>query len=266
MQTNNTAYFDYTVLQFTYDPDSCIEWPMRTTNEAAFRAGLWLDHLIYSKTDFDLRFMGVIYGLIFFGGFVTLQRALRHVSLQISILAQTVWIVVVCNAVYVPMFNTLYFDALSIATLTGALASLAVVALRKPLTAGPPVVAALWLAVLAGSKGQHAPLALMCIPALWVPWNAVPRRILAARALGTMLILSAAWLSMSTMPRFYQGKQPSTRSSIGFFPRFTPPRPTCPKPVFHHRGHNLPVKSLSPKTFRCAIPIMRNSSANGSDR
>jgi hypothetical protein len=86
--------------------------------------------------------------------------------------------------------------------LTGALASLAVVALDD--AAGWPWIAgtAIWLALLAGSKGQHAPLALLCIPALWIR----PRSLIAVRGLGTAVILAGAWLSLSTMPRFYQGE------------------------------------------------------------
>jgi len=204
--TAQAPYFDYTVLRYTYDPDACIDWPMRTTNEAAFRAGLWLDRLLFSKTDFDLRSMGIVYGLIFFAGFLTLQRALRHIPLRLSAIAQAIWIVVVCNAVYVPMFNTLYFDALSIATLTGAFASIAIVALRPGKTAGPILIASIWLAVLAGSKGQHAPMALLFIPALWIGCRTRPAFTLAARIAGTALILAGAWLSVSTMPGFYQGE------------------------------------------------------------
>lgn len=199
--TQNTPYFDYAVLHFTPDPDSCIDWPMRTTNEAAFHAGLWLDHLFYSKTDLDLRFMGVVYGLIFFAGFLSLQRAMRYLQLVLSVAAQIAWIVVTCNAVYVPMFNTVYFDALSLATLTGTLASVGVVALRRQTATGSILIASIWLAVLAGSKGQHAPMALLFIPALWTS-----RFLWQARIAGTVIILAGAWLSMSTMPRFYQGE------------------------------------------------------------
>jgi hypothetical protein len=203
--TDQTPYFDYTVLRYTYDPNSCIDWPMRTTNHAAFRVGLWLDHAIFSKTDFDLRAMGIVYGLIFFAGFLTLQRALRYLPLAISVTAQVTWIVVFCNAVYVPMFNTLYFDALSLAALTGALAAIGLVALRRNSRAVSILIAALWLAVLAGSKSQHAPMALLFIPALWID-NAIGRGPRWPRALGTLLILAGAWLSLSTMPRFYQGE------------------------------------------------------------
>lgn len=195
------AFFDFTVLHFQHDADSCIEWPMRTTNQAAFRAGLWLNRLFYSKTDFDLRFMGIVYGLVFLTGFISLQRALRHVPLGLSVVAQTVWIVVICNAVYVPMFNTLYFDAMSLATLTGALASLGVIAFRRHVSASWVLIASLWLAVFAGSKGQHAPMALLFIPVLWIG-----RGTRIARAVGTVLIVAGAWLSMSTMPGFYQGE------------------------------------------------------------
>ncbi len=199
--TNETPYFDYTVLRYAYDADSCIDWPMRTTNHLAFHLGLWLDHAVFSKTDFDLRAMGIVYGLIFFAGFVTLQRALSYLPFALSIAAQTIWIIVFCNAVYVPMFNTLYFDALSLATLTGALAAVGLVALRKNSSAISILIAALWLAVLAGSKSQHAPMALLFIPALWI--GSGPRW---SRAFGTLMILAGAWLSLSTMPRFYQGE------------------------------------------------------------
>jgi hypothetical protein len=199
--TNATPYFDYAVLRYSYDADFCIDWPMRTTNEAAYRAGLWLSHVFYPKKDFDLRFMGIVYGVIFCAGFVTLQRALRRVALGLSVAAQAVWIIVVCNAVYVPIFNTVYFDAMSIATLTGALAAIGIVALRAEVTSGSVLIASLWLAILAGSKSQHAPLALLFIPALWLG-----SRVRTARVLGTLLILAGAWLSLSTMPRFYQGE------------------------------------------------------------
>jgi hypothetical protein len=205
-QTNGPAFFDYAVLHFQYDPDACIDWPMRTTNELAFHAAMALNRRFYSKTDFDLRFMGIIYGLIFFAGFATLQRALRQLPLALSAVAQTTWIFIVCNAVYVPMFNTLYFDALSLATMTGALASAGIVAFRRNLTPGSLLRASLWLALLAGSKGQHAPLALLCIPVLWIRWIAAQPRILAARTIGTAMILAGAWLSMSTMPAFYRGE------------------------------------------------------------
>lgn len=227
--TTNTPYFDYTVLRYTYDPDYCIDWPMRTTNHAAFRVGLWLDHLFYSKTDLDLRWMGVVYGLIFLGGFVLLQRALRYVPELLSIVAQAAWVAVVCNAVYVPLFNTLYFDALSIATLTGAVASLGVVALRKEAGVGWILCAGFWLAVLAGSKSQHAPLALFCILGLWLK----PRQVV-WRALATGLVIAGAWLSLGTMPRFYQGE--ATFNAL--FYRILP---TVPDPAEYLKETRIPV-------------------------
>jgi hypothetical protein len=227
--TNQTAYFDYTVLRYTYDADSCIDWPMRTTNHAAFHVGLWLDHTIFSKTDFDLRFMGIVYGLIFFAGFLTLQHALRFLPLTHSVTAQTIWILVLCNAVFVPMFNTLYFDALSLATLTGALAAVGLVALRKDSSALSVLVAALWLAVLAGSKSQHAPMAILFIPALWIGCG--PRW---PRTLGTLIILTGAFLSLSTMPRFYQGE--ATFNAL--FYRILP---TVPNPAAYLAETQIPT-------------------------
>jgi hypothetical protein len=204
--TSGPAYFDFTVLRFTYDADSCIDWPMRTTNDLVFRAALGLDRLFYSKTDFDLRFMGIVYGAIFVAGFLTLQRALRQLPLALSIAAQAAWTIVTCNAVYIPLFNTLYFDAMSIATLTGALASLGMVVFRRDTGVNSILVASLWLGLLAGSKGQHAPLALLCIPGLWAGRIGNWPRVLAARIFGTLAIVAGAWLSIGTMPHFYQGE------------------------------------------------------------
>jgi hypothetical protein len=220
IQTEQTAFFDYAVLHYAYDPDSCIDWPMRTTNEAAFAVGWWLNGLFHSEADFDLRYMGVVYGLVFLTGFMTMQRALRRVSLKLSIVAQAAWIVVFCNAVYVPMFNTLYFDTLSLATLTGALAAAAVVALDPAASWRWIAAAAVWLALLAGSKGQHAPLALLCIPALWIR----PRRLALIRAAGTAAIIAGAWISLTTMPRFYQGEATFNALFYRILPTLPDPR------------------------------------------
>ncbi|HVW11522.1 MAG TPA: hypothetical protein VHC90_23215 [Bryobacteraceae bacterium] len=230
VETTQTPFFDYAVLHYAYDGDSCIDWPMRTTNEAAFAAGWWLNSTFHSQIDFDLRYMGIVYGLIFFAGFLTMQRALRRVPAKLSMIAQAAWIAVFCNAVYVPMFNTLYFDALSLATLTGALAAAAVTVLDRGARWYWFATAALWLALLAGSKGQHAPLALLCIPALWI----APRRFLAIRALGTVAIVACAWVSLTTMPRFYQGE--ATFNAL--FYRILP---TLPEPRSYLAETKIPI-------------------------
>ena len=220
VETNQTPFFDYAVFHYAYDADSCIDWPMRSTNEAAFAVGWWLNGIFHSRTDFDLRYMGIVYGLMFFAGFVTMQRALRRAPLKLSVVAQAAWIVVFCNAVYVPMFNTLYFDALSLATMTGALATAAVVALDREPRWYWIAAAAIWLALLAGSKGQHAPLALLCIPALWIR----PRHLTAIRFFGSVAIVVCAWLSLTTMPRFYQGEATFNALFYRILPTLSDPR------------------------------------------
>ena len=195
------TYFDYTVFRFHYDPDACIDWPMMTTNHAVFRVALALNHVFYSKTDFDLRWAGVVYGTIFFAGFVTLQRALRYLPFLWDAFAEFVWIAVVCNAVYIPIFNTLYFDAFAVASLTGTLAALGVVTLRSPAPRNWLIAASSWLALFAGAKSQHAPMALIFLPLLWKEL-----RLPVIRIGGTALVIAAVWMSISTTPRFYQGE------------------------------------------------------------
>ena len=220
VETNQTPFFDYAVLHYARDADSCIDWPMRSTNEAAFAVGWRLNRIFHSQTDFDLRYMGIVYGLIFLAGFVTMQRALRRAPLKLSVTAQAAWIIVFCTADYVPLFNTLNFDALSLATLTGVLAAAAVVALDHEPRWYWIAAAAIWLALLAGSKGQHAPLALLCIPALWIR----PRRFAAARFLGTAAIIAGAWISLTTMPRFYQGEATFNALFYRILPTLPDPR------------------------------------------
>lgn len=195
VDTLKTPYFDYAVLRYTYDPNYCIDWPMRTANELTFRVGVWLDRVLFSKSEFDLRAMGIVYGAIFFLGFLTLQKAGCPATVQ------ALWILIVCNAAWIPIFNTLYFDALSVASLTGALAAIGVVALDAEAGAGWIATAGAWLAVLAASKGQHGPMALLFVPLLWF---GAKHRIL--RAAGTVAVIAGAWLSIGTMPSFYQGE------------------------------------------------------------
>jgi hypothetical protein len=82
-------------------------------------------------------------------------------------------------------------------------------------------------------------MALLCIPALWVGGKnrehaTHDHRVIAARAIGTAMILAGAWLSMSTMPRFYQGE--ATFNAL--FYRILP---TLPNPAAYLAETRIPV-------------------------
>lgn len=199
------ALFDYTILHWRFSPESCYLWQFRTTAEAPVRAAVFLNRLFHSSSDFDLRFLGAVYVPIFMLGFVTLQRALRSVALPVSALAQCLWILVTCNAIYVPYFNTFYFDALTLATLTGALASVGMVVLRARVTNTALLVASFWLTALAGSKSTHSLIALSCVGGLWVTGRRVGFPSIPWRVACTAMVLGGSAWSIATVPRLYSG-------------------------------------------------------------
>jgi hypothetical protein len=160
--------FDYTSLHWYFSPNACIRWPQRTVAEVPFVAAMGLNRLFTSRSSFDLRWMGVVYGFLFLAGFLWMQHALSFVRPAVSFAIQAAYLLVICNAVYIPWLNTFYFDALTFACLTGAIAGLALLVLRPNASAVAIVVTGFWLALVAGSKSQHASIALVCLPVFWL--------------------------------------------------------------------------------------------------
>jgi hypothetical protein len=197
--------FDYTNLHWYFYPAACIHWPFRSAVQGVFVTAMGLNRLFTSDVEFDLRWMGVVYMAIFLAGFVYLQQAMSSLPRASSVAMQTAYMLVVCNAVYIPYFNTLYFDALTLATLTAAVAGLCLIVLRTRVTAVTMLIASAWLALVAGSKSQHAPIALVCVPLFW---TALGRRQFApiwARAVATVLVVAAAAISLGSTPAVYGG-------------------------------------------------------------
>jgi hypothetical protein len=152
--------FDFTVLRWHFSPAACVHWPFETTARGALLVALGLNRLFTSTTSFDLRWMGAVYLLLFIAGFYYLQRALSPFPLIVSACIQTCYILAVCNAVYVPWLNTFYFDAIALASRTVAIAGVALIALPDAVHFRTMLATAIWLAIMAGSKSQHAPAAL----------------------------------------------------------------------------------------------------------
>ncbi len=199
--------FDYAVLHWRFSPAGCYRTPHRTAAAAALRIAVALNRIFHSAADFDLRWMGVVYSAIFLAGFATFQRALRAAVLPVSIAAQCLWILVTCNAAYLPWFNTFYFDALSLATLTGALASVGVVVLKTRVSWRDVAIASVWLAVLAASKAQHSLPAVVLGAALWIRAGRAVFPSIALRLAGSALIALGAWFSLGGVPPADQAQE-----------------------------------------------------------
>jgi hypothetical protein len=243
--------FDYTSLREHFSPSDCIRWPQRTVAEVPFILAMGLNRLFTSKSWFDLRWVGVVYGVIFLAGFAWMQHALSFVPREVSIAVQTAYLLVICNAVYVPWLNTLYFDALTFACLTGAIASLGLLVLRPRASAVTIIVTALWLAMVAGSKSQHAPIMLVFLPLLWLPSPKQGLRPVWARVAGTLLVIAGATLSLGTIPGAYRGMAPF---NVLFY-RILPSVPDPARYIAETRIPPMWVRYVGQHTFMPGSPL-----------
>jgi hypothetical protein len=197
--------FDYTSLHWYFSPSACTHWPFRTVAQGALILSMGLNRLFTSNSNsvFDLRWIGVVYAILFLAGFVYLQRALSRAPLVASVCIQTAYVLAVCNAVYVPLLNTFYFDVPALAGITGALAGISLIVLGREVPARRMLITALWLGFIAGSKPQHAPLALFLTPVFWLRLGRISFAPLWARAVSTAIVIAAALIPLTTAPSSY---------------------------------------------------------------
>jgi hypothetical protein len=160
-------------------------------------------------------------------------------------------VLVVCNAVYIPWLNTFYFDALTFASLTGAIAGLGLVAIGSRVDAVTLLTASGWLALVAGSKSQHTPIALLGIPIFWLALGRRQFAPLWARAAATVVVLAAAAISLGTIPAGYAGQTP-------FNALFYRMLPSVPNPGKYLAETGIPpswVQYVGYHAFRADSPI-----------
>jgi hypothetical protein len=152
-----------------------MNWPFRSTAEGVVLAAVGLNRVCGHTGEFDSRFMGFWYGLILCIGFFLLQMLYGDFPATVSTLALCAWIAASCSAVYVPWFNTFYFDALTLAALTAALVGVGRVVLQNRV--GPDSSVGRVLARLdrGGADAVFSALFYRVLPA-----SAEPERILAA--------------------------------------------------------------------------------------
>ena len=135
-----------------------MNWPFRSTAEGVVLAAVGLNRVCGHTGEFDSRFMGFWYGLIFCIGFFLLQMLYGDFPATVSTLALCAWIAASCSAVYVPWFNTFYFDALTLAALTAPLVGVGRVVLQNRVGALTLLSAACWLALIAVERMPFFPL------------------------------------------------------------------------------------------------------------
>jgi hypothetical protein len=162
------TYFAFTNLRWAISKEACWQSHYRSSAELVVLVALGLDHLAGYAPAFDLRWMGAAYALLFLCFVAWAQRLLRSVRPATARTLQVAFVLAVCNAVYIPLFNTFYMDTMALVTLVGALAGVAALLLQEQVDRKTFWITCIALGLLAGSKGQHGLLAVLCLPALWI--------------------------------------------------------------------------------------------------
>jgi hypothetical protein len=244
--------FDYANVHWLVSKAGCIQWPFRTSAEFVVQLALILDRAFGFFPAFDLRWIGVVYTLLFLASFAWVQRLLRPVRPSTSLVLQIAFLVVICNAVYIPMFNTFYFDGITLVALIAGLAGTGALLLQDQVMTETLVVTSLALTLLAASKGQHALLAVLCLPALWLTRKRKVFPPLRGRIAGSVAILAGAAFTLVTIPREYEGQ--ATFNALLF--RILP---AVPNPADYLKETRIPAFYLSAIGTHSYFPESINS-------
>lgn len=198
--------FDYTDMRWTFSPKSCVPWTFRSSAELALVLAMGLNRVFTSPVVFDLRWMGVVYAIFFFAGFVWLQRSLRAVSFPTSVAAQAGFVVVACNAVYIPSLSTFSFDTVALVVLVPTLVGIALLLLGAEVPTRTALLTAAAVVMLALSKNQHSLLALVSIPAFWLRRGRKRFPPVWTRACATVAVIVGAGIAISSVPAGFRGQ------------------------------------------------------------
>ena len=234
----DVGHYDYATIHWLIAPQGCSGWPFHTSAELALRAAVSLDRLFGLFPAFDSRWMGALYTLLFLINCVWAQRVLRSARPWTSRVLQIAFLIVICNAVYIPMFNTFYFDPMALAMMVGALAGVGAMLLRDEVKGKTLWATSLALALVAASKGQHSPLAIVCLPAFWVKRGRKVFPPVWARAAASLAVIVGAAIAVGTTPAYQVGQ--ATYSALFF--RILP---SVPNPADYLAETRIPSSYLS---------------------
>ena len=199
-------HFDYATVHWTIAPDGCAEWPYHTSAELVMRAAVALNRFAGFAPSFDTRWVGALYTVLLLACCAWAQWLLRGARPWTSRVLQMAFAIAICNAVYIPMLNTFFFDPMAMVMMVGAVAGMAAMLLRDEVDGKTLAGTALAFALVAAAKGQHSLLALVCLPAFWIKRG---RRVFPpvwARVAATLAVIAGAAVSLGTTPLYQTGE------------------------------------------------------------
>ena len=246
--------FEYATVHWFVSKEGCIDWPLRTSAELVLHAALGLDRLFGLFPAFDSRWMGALYTLLFLVNCAWAQRLLRFARPWTSRVLQTAFVLVICNAVYIPMFNTFFFDPMALVMIVGALAGVGAMLLQDEVKGKTLLATSLALALFAASKGQHSLLAIACLPVFWVTRGRKVYPPVWARLAGSLAVITGAAVALGTVPLYQVGQ--ATYNALFF--RILP---SVPNPADYLAETRIPTSYLSAIGTHSYLPESPNGTA-----
>ena len=249
---NGPDHFDYSTVHWFVSKEGCADWPFHTSAELILYAALSVDRLAGLLPAFDIRWMGALYTLLFLVNCAWAQRLLRSTRPWTSRVLQAAFLVVICNAVYIPMFNTFFFDTIALVMIVGAIAGTGAMLLRDQVNSKTLWATSLALALVAASKGQYSLLAIACLPAFWLKRGRNVYPPVWARLAGSLIVIAGAAVALSTLPQFQKGQY--TDNALFF--RILP---SVPNPAAYLAETRIPASYLAAVGTHSYLPESLNN-------
>jgi hypothetical protein len=190
--------YRYAPLKFHYDPRYEYHAEFRSTENLLAIAAVGLSAVLSKTGDFDIRCLGAIHAaLLLLAVWLLLPVLAQFFSMRVRVAILAMIAVVLCDVMYVSVFNSFYMDASALAfiPLTVVFFLRSVLWRRKMDLIGLAVSSML----VAGAKPQHAILALPLVLLLiayrkrlsWVVWPAT-----------ACVIAAASWTTLAVPPDY----------------------------------------------------------------
>ena len=195
--------FEYAALGYLRGPAYCYNAGLLTSAELPLRIATAASKP-FAANRFDLRWLGAVYGMLFLGAVVVVQKLTRTLSDAARLIVPASVCIVFCSATYVPWFNTFYFDTASYVFLCFTIPALLGLILHETVTTRACLWALAATLLFETSKSQHTALALPLIPCFWLRFGRTTFPRLPLRILSTVAIIAAAALMFTTTPKWYQ--------------------------------------------------------------
>ncbi len=159
--------FEYVGFQYHYAAEYCWNSGLITSAVLPLSVALTVAKP-FSGSQFDVRWLGAVYAVLFLLVFAAVQRLVRGLRPIARVSAPAAVLVVFCSASYIPSFDSFYFDTTSYVFLWCGILLCVRLLLCEKVTTWDYLAALAGVVVFETSKSQHTALALPLIACFWL--------------------------------------------------------------------------------------------------